>query len=192
MTTRARASASKDGLQDTRIDLAAAPRLIHLLGLDGGIHNQLSIRLPGAHDRFLINPSGMRFEEVTASNLVTVDIDGNIVEDPLGLGINPLGFTINSAIHSPREDAICVLHTHAMAGVAVSALFSRSEHENSCRTPSPRHQKQAISSGPPWRVTDFKSQAWRSVDLRNPLQQVECGHEHPEKEDLKIRSCTQK
>lgn len=112
----------KDGMRKTRIDLAAALRLIHLLGLDDGIHNHISIRLPGAHDRFLLNPHGMRFEEVTASNLVTVDVDGKIVDDPLGLGINPFCFTIHSAIHSAREDAICVLHTHAMAGVAISAL----------------------------------------------------------------------
>jgi ribulose-5-phosphate 4-epimerase/fuculose-1-phosphate aldolase len=68
----------------------------------------------------LINPYGMRFEEVTASNLVTVDIDGNIVDDPLNLGINPAGFTIHSAVHAARHDAACVLHTHTVAGVAVS------------------------------------------------------------------------
>ncbi len=58
---------------------------------------------------------------MTASNLVTVDLDGNIVEDPLGLGINPAGFTIHSAVHAARHDAICVLHTHTVAGVAVSS-----------------------------------------------------------------------
>ncbi|MBT2822296.1 class II aldolase/adducin family protein, partial [Staphylococcus coagulans] len=69
---------------------------------------------------FLINPYGMRFEEVTPQNLVTVDIDGRVLEDPMGLGINPAGFTIHSAIHAARHDAICVLHTHTVAGVAVS------------------------------------------------------------------------
>jgi ribulose-5-phosphate 4-epimerase/fuculose-1-phosphate aldolase len=63
----------------------------------------------------------MRFEEVTASNLVSVDIDGNIVDDPLGLGINPAGFTIHSAVHAARPDVTCVLHTHTVAGVAVSS-----------------------------------------------------------------------
>jgi ribulose-5-phosphate 4-epimerase/fuculose-1-phosphate aldolase len=78
------------------------------------------VRLPGRHDRFLINPYGMRFEEVTASNLVTVDVDGQVLDDPLGLGINPAGFTIHSAIHAARHDVACVLHTHTVAGVAVA------------------------------------------------------------------------
>jgi ribulose-5-phosphate 4-epimerase/fuculose-1-phosphate aldolase len=120
MTTHVRPSAVKDEARQTRIDLAAAYRLIHRLGLDDSIYTHISVRLPGRHDRFLINPYGMRFEEVTASNLVEVDIDGNIIDDPLGLGINPAGFTIHSAVHAARRDAICVLHTHTVAGVAVS------------------------------------------------------------------------
>lgn len=120
MTTPVRPSAVKDPVQQARIDLAAAYRLIHRLGLDDSIYTHISARMPGTHDRFLINPYGMRFEEVTASNLVTVDIDGNIVDDPLNLGINPAGFTIHSAVHAARHDAACVLHTHTVAGVAVS------------------------------------------------------------------------
>ncbi|HZR85829.1 MAG TPA: class II aldolase/adducin family protein [Bradyrhizobium sp.] len=120
MTTHVRPSAVKDPMQQARIDLAAAYRLIHRLGLDDSIYTHISARVPGTHDRFLINPYGMRFEEVTASNLVTVDIDGNIVDDPLNLGINPAGFTIHSAVHAARHDAACVLHTHTVAGVAVS------------------------------------------------------------------------
>ena len=92
----------KDQNQQVRIDLAAAYRLIHRLGLDDSIYTHISVRLPGRHDRFLINPYGMRFEEVTASNLVTVDLDGKVVDDPLGLGINPAGFTIHSAVHAAR------------------------------------------------------------------------------------------
>jgi ribulose-5-phosphate 4-epimerase/fuculose-1-phosphate aldolase len=121
MTTHVRPEAVKDQTRQVRIDLAAAYRLIHRLGLDDSIYTHISVRLPGGHDRFLINPYGMRFEEVTASNLVTVDLDGNIIEDPLGLGINPAGFTIHSAVHAARRDAICVLHTHTVAGVAVSS-----------------------------------------------------------------------
>jgi ribulose-5-phosphate 4-epimerase/fuculose-1-phosphate aldolase len=121
MTTHVRPSAVKDETQQARIDLAAAYRLIHRLGLDDSIYTHISARLPGRHDRFLINPYGMRFEEVTASNLVTVDIDGNITDDPLRLGINPAGFTIHSAVHAARQDAVCVLHTHTVAGVAVSS-----------------------------------------------------------------------
>jgi ribulose-5-phosphate 4-epimerase/fuculose-1-phosphate aldolase len=121
MTTHVRPEALKDQTRQTRIDLAAAYRLIHRLGLDDSIYTHISVRLPGRHDRFLINPYGMRFEEVTASNLVAVDIDGNIVDDPLGLGINPAGFTIHSAVHTARPDVTCVLHTHTVAGVAVSS-----------------------------------------------------------------------
>src|SRR3546814_2453740 len=82
----------------------------------------------------------MRFEEVKASNLVTVDIDGAVIDDPLGLGINPAGFTIHGAIHSARPDVVCVLHTHTVAGVAVSCQqegllplnqWSRSEEHTS-------------------------------------------------------------
>jgi ribulose-5-phosphate 4-epimerase/fuculose-1-phosphate aldolase len=120
MTAHVPPPAIPDEARQTRIDLAAAYRLIHRLGLDDSIYTHISVRLPGRHDRFLINPYGMRFEEVTASNLVEVDIDGNIVDDPLGLGVNPAGFTIHSAVHAARADAMCVLHTHTVAGVAVS------------------------------------------------------------------------
>ena len=120
MTAHVPPPAIKDGTRQTRIDLAAAYRLIHRLGLDDSIYTHISVRLPGSHDRFLINPYGLRFEEVTASNLVTVDIDGNVIDDPMNLGINPAGFTIHSAVHAARTDAACVLHTHTVAGVAVS------------------------------------------------------------------------
>ena len=121
MTTHVRPSAVKNPVQQARIDLAAAYRLIHRLGLDDSIYTHISARVPGTHDRFLINPYGMRFEEVTASNLVMVDIDGNIVDDPLNLGINPAGFTIHSALHMNRDDAHCIIHLHTTDGVAVSA-----------------------------------------------------------------------
>ena len=120
LTAQARPAPYDNSVQQARIDLAAAYRLIHRLGLDDSIYTHISVRLPGRHDRFLINPYGMRFEEVTASNLVTVDVDGKVIDDPLGLGINPAGFTIHSAIHAARKDVSCVLHTHTVAGVAVS------------------------------------------------------------------------
>src|SRR4029434_3751106 len=81
--------ALSDQTLQIRIDLAAAYRLIHRLGLNDSIYTHISARLPGRQDRFLINPYGLRFEEVTASNLVTVDLDGNVIDDPMGLGINP-------------------------------------------------------------------------------------------------------
>lgn len=111
-----------DAAKQVRVDLAAAYRLIHRHGLDDSIYTHISVRVPGTQDRFLINPYGMRFEEVTASKLVTVDVDGKVVDDPLGLGINPAGFTIHSAVHMARHDAQCVLHTHTVAGVAVACL----------------------------------------------------------------------
>jgi len=117
---RAVSNAGHDLVWQTKVDLAAAYRLIHRHGLDDSIFTHISARLPGGHDRFLINPYGMRFEEVKASNLVTVDIEGKVIDDPLGLDINPAGFTIHSAIHSARPDVVCILHTHTVAGVAVS------------------------------------------------------------------------
>ena len=84
-TAKAWPAAVEDQTLQIRIDLAAAYRLIHRLGLDDSIYTHISVRLPGRNDRFLINPYGLRFEEVTASNLVTVDLDGNVIDDPMGL-----------------------------------------------------------------------------------------------------------
>ncbi|SMF77147.1 Ribulose-5-phosphate 4-epimerase/Fuculose-1-phosphate aldolase [Tistlia consotensis] len=106
--------------REMRLDLAAAYRLVALHGLDDSIFTHISARLPGSHDRFLLNAYGLRFDEVTAGSLVTVDLDGEILDDPTGWGINPAGFTIHSAIHAARPDVTCVLHTHTPAGVAVS------------------------------------------------------------------------
>ncbi|WP_129141693.1 class II aldolase/adducin family protein [Modicisalibacter coralii] len=105
-----------------RRDLAAAYRLIAHFGLDDSIYTHISARADGDGEHFLINPYGYRFEEVTASNLVSVDLDGHVVDDPDGAGINKAGFTIHSAIHAARPDVHCVLHTHTVAGVAVSCL----------------------------------------------------------------------
>lgn len=103
-----------------RVDLAACYRLIAMHGWDDLIFTHISARVPGPGDHFLINAYGMLFEEMTASSLVKVDLDGNVVlESPHP--VNPAGFTIHSAIHAARNDAGCVLHTHTKAGVAVSA-----------------------------------------------------------------------
>ncbi|WP_111658318.1 class II aldolase/adducin family protein [Isoalcanivorax indicus] len=103
-----------------RVDLAAAYRLVALHGWDDLIFTHLSARIPGKDHHFLINPYGMLFEEITASSLVRVDQDGNKLNDD-DFDINPAGFTIHSAIHAVRDDATCVMHTHTVAGVAVSA-----------------------------------------------------------------------
>jgi ribulose-5-phosphate 4-epimerase/fuculose-1-phosphate aldolase len=103
-----------------RVDLAAAYRLVAHYGWDDLIFTHISARVPGPGHEFLINPYGMMFEEITASSLVKVDLDGNIIE-PSAYRINPAGFTIHSAIHAARHDVGCVLHLHTDAGVAVSA-----------------------------------------------------------------------
>ncbi|WP_439121282.1 class II aldolase/adducin family protein [Marivita sp.] len=107
-----------------RLHLAAAYRLIAHFGLDDSIFTHISARAPKeeAEHGFLINPFGLRFDEVTASNLVTVDLDGKIIRDDYGKGINAAGFTIHSAVHAARPEVGCVLHTHTVAGVTVSSM----------------------------------------------------------------------
>ncbi len=101
-----------------RVDLAACYRLVAHFGWDDLIFTHISAKIPGAHD-FLINPYGLMFDEMTASNLVRVDHEGNkTLASPYE--INPAGYTIHSAIHAAREDAHCVLHLHTMEGIAVS------------------------------------------------------------------------
>lgn len=103
-----------------RVNLAAAYRLVALFGWDDLVFTHISVRLPGPDHHFLINPYGMLFEEITASSLVKIDLNGNKVEDS-PWPVNPAGFTIHSAVHAAREDALCVMHTHSINGVAVSA-----------------------------------------------------------------------
>ncbi|GLR25484.1 class II aldolase/adducin family protein [Limnobacter litoralis] len=106
-----------------RVDLAAAYRLVALYGWDDLIFTHLSARVPGEEGHFLINPYGWMFDEITASSLVKVDMDCRKVMDSPH-EVNPAGFTIHSAIHAVRHDAHCVMHTHTVAGVAVSAQAS--------------------------------------------------------------------
>lgn len=102
-----------------RVELAALYRLVALHGWDDMIFTHLSARVPGPEHHFLINPYGWLFGEITASSLVKVDLEGGAV-DPTPHRVNPAGFTIHSAIHAAREDAMFVLHVHTDAGVAVS------------------------------------------------------------------------
>lgn len=105
---------------EQRVHLAACYRLVSLYHWDDLIFTHVSARVPGPGHHFLINPYGMLFEEITASSLVKVDLAGNkVMESPFE--INPAGFTIHSAIHAAREDAMCVLHLHTLNGVAVAA-----------------------------------------------------------------------
>ena len=103
-----------------RVDLAAAYRLVAAYGWSDLIFTHISARIPGPEHHFLINPYGLMFDEITASSLVLIDLQGHkLRESPFP--INPAGFTIHSCIHAVRDDAGCVLHTHSRAGVAVSA-----------------------------------------------------------------------
>ena len=103
-----------------RCDLAAAYRLVALHGWSDLVFTHISARLPGNGHGFLINPYGLLFEEITASSLVSVDQAGNKLQDS-PFPVNAAGFTIHSAVHAVRDDALCVLHTHTRAGVAVAA-----------------------------------------------------------------------
>jgi ribulose-5-phosphate 4-epimerase/fuculose-1-phosphate aldolase len=103
-----------------RVDLAAAYRMVAQYGWDDLIFTHLSARIPGEEHHFLLNPYNLMFEEVTASSLVKVDVNGNPVE-PTPFITNPAGFVIHSAIHMARADAQAVMHLHTPAGQAVSA-----------------------------------------------------------------------
>ena len=105
----------------TRVDLAACYRLLVMHNWDDLIHTHVSARIPGT-DEYLINAFGLAFEEVTASNLVKIDLDGNILHGAQGFVINPAGFTIHSAVHQVRHDAQCVLHVHQTDAIAVASV----------------------------------------------------------------------
>lgn len=104
----------------TRVDLAACYRLVANFGWSDLVFTHITARVPGTEDQFLINPYGMMFDEITASSLVKIDLQGNKL-DETPFPINPAGFTIHSAIHAVRHDAQCVLHVHSLNGIAVSA-----------------------------------------------------------------------
>ena len=103
-----------------RVDLAACYRLIAMFGWDDLVFTHISARIPGPDEHFLINAYGLMFEDMTASSLIKVDLQGKIILDTPYF-INPAGFTIHSAVHEARSDVGCVLHTHTKAGIAVSA-----------------------------------------------------------------------
>ena len=114
-----------------RVDLAAAYRLVSLFGWEDLVFTHISMRVPGTEDQFLINPYGVFFDEITASSLVKIDLNGDKVQDS-PFPVNAAGFIIHSAIHGARHDAKCVLHTHTVNGVAVAAqrdgLLPLSQH----------------------------------------------------------------
>jgi ribulose-5-phosphate 4-epimerase/fuculose-1-phosphate aldolase len=115
----------------TRIDLAACYRLCALNQWDDLIYTHISAAIPGEPNHYLINPFGMQFEEITASNLLKVNLQGELQGGQTGK-VNPTGFAIHGAIHGARSDAHCVMHLHNTAGIAVSAqrdgLLPLSQH----------------------------------------------------------------
>ena len=104
-----------------RVNLAACYRLAAHYRMSDQIYTHISARIPGSDEHILLNAYGTLFSEVNASSLVRVDLHGNVLDDPTGLGINKAGFIIHSAIHRARPDMLCVMHTHTRAGVAVAA-----------------------------------------------------------------------
>jgi len=107
--------------QMLRTDLAAAYRLLEVNGWSDQVFTHISVRLPTDEPAFLINPYGLRPSEVCASNLVAIDVNGRKLDDSAP-EVNPAGFTVHSAVHMSRHDAVCVMHTHTLAGMAVAAL----------------------------------------------------------------------
>ena len=109
-----------------RVDLAACYRLVEHYGMADMMANHISSRVPGEDNAFLINPYGMMYEEITASSLIKVDLDGTILAKPdfgdLGYGINKAGYVIHSAVHRARHEVDCVIHTHSWASMAVASL----------------------------------------------------------------------
>ena len=121
-TTQAALHGVSEAEWQVRCDLAALYRLVAHHRMTDLIYTHISARVPGPEHHFLINRYGVLFHEMRASDLVKIDLDGNVVDpDPQSKPVNAAGFTIHSAIHMSREDAMCVVHTHTSAGIAVSA-----------------------------------------------------------------------
>jgi ribulose-5-phosphate 4-epimerase/fuculose-1-phosphate aldolase len=113
--------AREKGERELRVDTAAAYRLVALFGMDDLLGTHISCRLPGKPMRFLLNPYGLLFEEITASSLVAVDLDGNVVGKSK-VKPNPYGYVIHAAIQKAQPDAKCVIHTHTQPGMTVAAM----------------------------------------------------------------------
>src|SRR5574341_961266 len=134
--TDIKASVSKEEWA-TRVDLAACYRLVALYGMTDLIYNHISARVPDCHDHYLINPYGMLYEEITASSLVKIDIEGHTLLQPdHGYSVNVAGFYLHAPIHKARPEVQCILHTHTRAGTAVSTLTRSEEHTSELQSPT--------------------------------------------------------
>lgn len=108
---------------EARVNLAACYRLMPHFGMSDLVYNHITARVPGEEDRILINAYGLMYEEITASNLLTINLNGDVLLNPhTEYTVNPAGYVIHSAVHGARHDVGCVIHTHSRAGMAVSAL----------------------------------------------------------------------
>ena len=115
-----------------RLELAASYRLFDFMGWTELIFNHITLRVPGADEsnpHYLINPFGLHYAEVTARNLVLIDVQGNHIGENTH-PVNPAGFVIHSAVHQARSDAHCVMHTHTTAGVALACKAHGLRHDN--------------------------------------------------------------
>ena len=115
--------------RDLRTQLAACYRIFDYMGWSEMIFNHITVKIPGDEHHFLINPYGLHYSEVTASNLVKVDIDGNIVEET-DYAVNPAGMLIHTAIHAARPEVHCIAHTHTSAGMAVACSEKGLRNDN--------------------------------------------------------------
>jgi ribulose-5-phosphate 4-epimerase/fuculose-1-phosphate aldolase len=133
-----------------RVDLAAAYQLAAIYKWTDLIYTHFSARVPGSED-FLINAYGLMFDEITASNLVKIDRDGKVLDDPLDLGYNEAGFVIHGCMHEARPEINCVIHTHTRAGVAVSCmkcgLLPISQHAMMVQQQAAYHDYEGIALG---------------------------------------------
>jgi ribulose-5-phosphate 4-epimerase/fuculose-1-phosphate aldolase len=107
--------------QSLRVQLAACYRIFAMLGWTELIYNHITVRLPGPEVNFLINPFGLHYTEVTASNLVKIDANGRVIDGKPSASVNPAGFTVHAAIHMGIPSAHCVMHTHTTSGMAVAS-----------------------------------------------------------------------
>ena len=118
-----------DAEWEVRVELAAAYRVLDWYGWNETIFNHITARVPGPERHFLINPFGLWYDEVTASNLVKIDLAGNAV-GPASYGINRAGFIIHSAVHAARDDAHCIMHTHTTTGMAIACRREGLKHDD--------------------------------------------------------------
>lgn len=107
---------------ETRVNLAACYRLMHEFGMVEMVANHISARVPGTENEFLINPYGVLYEEMTASSMIKISLEGEVLFNATEYGINQAGYVIHSAIHGARHDVDCIIHTHTLAGMTVSAM----------------------------------------------------------------------